>query len=603
MKRFLSLLITLMLVMQCAAFAEGEFDGHAADTFAEEASAVISPVDDGATEQAPEITGEVPKADLDLRYVIELFPLDYDTLEPCTAVVVGKPIRIRISCRNLGIDDLSWSGSNPKVLSFGDPEWDETESTLVLHALKKGTSTIKVWYKGDSKVSASVKITVIDAPKLTGVRFAIGYEPLSELPLYTNDASYFGTPLIDMNTYLKLEPTELDPSSVSLTWKSSAPKVVSVDAKTGVITLLRYGKAKLTVTAKCGSVKKNASVAFTVCPEDQLDRVFFRQDGKEIKSAKIALDASDTDLSKDLVGYGNVREEELEYTWKSSKPAVAAVDPKTGVLTLKKEGTAKITVTVKQGKIKKTASLSLTVYDQYKPTRVSFACGKKTKLDLVYDDGFDFGAQTVIEAPNPHYGDLYQISYKSSKPAVASVDPATGVLSLNKKGTAKITVTVKYGKTKKTASCTVTVGAVNYDLFPIFGKDIYDVEKLIPGRYTWNGTTNRFTTRVDVSTSVGDFFLGIGPSMEDVVEVLVPTNTYSQISILGIGYETTGEEADAILKKKGWHLAKESELGYPQDEDHPIYLKSFGSSMRAIELTLGAGGYVLIVEYYAFVAG
>lgn len=65
-------------------------------------------------------------------------------------------------------------------------------------------------------------------------------------------------------------------------------------------------------------------------------------------------------------------------------------------------------LTEKQGSVKKTATLTVTVYDRYQPTGAHFDRGKKR-----------------------------------------TIDPDTGVLTVHKKGKTRVTAAVKYGNTKR----------------------------------------------------------------------------------------------------------------------------------------------------------
>ncbi|MBR6159919.1 MAG: Ig-like domain-containing protein [Lachnospiraceae bacterium] len=130
-------------------------------------------------------------------------------------------------------------------------------------------------------------------------------------------------------------------------------------------------------------------------------------------------------------------------TWKSSKPKIASVD-EYGVVKAKKEGTAKITVKTVDGK--KTARCTVTVKKAVKVTGVTL---NKKKANV------KVGKTITLKATvKPKKATIKEVTWKSSKPKIASVD-ANGKVKGIKKGTAKITVTTKDGKKK--ASCTVTV--------------------------------------------------------------------------------------------------------------------------------------------------
>ena len=130
-------------------------------------------------------------------------------------------------------------------------------------------------------------------------------------------------------------------------------------------------------------------------------------------------------------------------SYKSSKAAVAKVS-KTGLITPKKAGTAKITVTLKNGKKR---VLTLTVVDPTKATKVTISNGKKATLKV--GETLDLAA---VVSPETAVAST-KLTWKSSKAAVAKVSK-TGVVTAKKAGTAKITVKTDSGKT---ATITITV--------------------------------------------------------------------------------------------------------------------------------------------------
>ncbi|MBQ9361159.1 MAG: Ig-like domain-containing protein, partial [Lachnospiraceae bacterium] len=130
-------------------------------------------------------------------------------------------------------------------------------------------------------------------------------------------------------------------------------------------------------------------------------------------------------------------------TWKSSNKKIATVSSK-GVVTGKKKGTVKITVTTADGK--KTASCTVTVKN---PVKVKSVKLNKTKATV--KKGKTLKLKATIAPKN---ATNTEVTWKSSKPKIAKVDKNGKVTAL-KKGTTTITVTTKDGKKK--ATCKVTV--------------------------------------------------------------------------------------------------------------------------------------------------
>ena len=126
---------------------------------------------------------------------------------------------------------------------------------------------------------------------------------------------------------------------------------------------------------------------------------------------------------------------------KSSAAKVASVTAK-GLVTAKKAGSAKITVTTTD---KKKLTLTVTVVDPTIPTKVTLSQGKKATITA----GDTLQLDAVIA---PYTAKNAAVKWKSSKSSVASVNSA-GLVTAKKAGTAKITATAG----KKSATITITV--------------------------------------------------------------------------------------------------------------------------------------------------
>ena len=135
---------------------------------------------------------------------------------------------------------------------------------------------------------------------------------------------------------------------------------------------------------------------------------------------------------------------EAAVTWKSSKKSVATVDEK-GLVTPHKPG--KATITAKAGG--KTAKVTVKVFDPAKPTKLTINQGKKATLDI--DRTLKLTAKLQPATAKS------ALTFKSSKPKVASVDES-GLVKPLKEGTTKITVTAAANKKVK---ATITVKVVD----------------------------------------------------------------------------------------------------------------------------------------------
>lgn len=253
-----------------------------------------------------------------------------------------------------------------------------------------------------------------------------------------------GTVPVSMNTRLQLTATVTPEATV--TWKSSKPKIASVD-NTGMVTTLKEGKA--TITAKAGG--KTAKVTIKVFDPKKPTGLTITQ-GK-----KYTLDIDKT-LKLGVTLKPDGAESGLKF--KSSKTKVATVNAN-GVVSPKKEGKTKITVTSTKNK-KAKATITVTVKDPYKPTKLTIDQGKSVSLV----EGKSLALTTKL-TPSTAKSNL---AFKSSKNSVATVD-ANGKVTAHKKGTAKITVTA--GNNKK-SKATITVKVISrasaMDLTRFIGK-------------------------------------------------------------------------------------------------------------------------------------
>ena len=133
--------------------------------------------------------------------------------------------------------------------------------------------------------------------------------------------------------------------SKALTYKSSNPDVVSVNAK-GKITCKKAGTAKITVASKANAKKKDTIKIKVV---QRATKLTATTNGYEIKNKKTLTltkgKSATVKIAAAPAGASN------KVTWKTSNKKVVAV--KNGKITAKKTGKAKITATAKDGSKKK----------------------------------------------------------------------------------------------------------------------------------------------------------------------------------------------------------------------------------------------------------
>jgi len=227
-----------------------------------------------------------------------------------------------------------------------------------------------------------------------------------------------------------------------VTWKSSAPKVADIDAK-GNVTCLKSGTVTITATAKDGSGKK-ATFKLTVKKTMeylQLPETAFLGGGKSLTLTKLDGYAIDPLATNQTLNWS------MTYTDGNDVPKTVAALSNKGVLSTKAvtqpvdlfiraEATdgsgcvAECTVTV--------CPLTTSVSIVNAPEQLYIS----SSVDL-----------DVVCNPN---GAAQEVTWKSSSPAVATVD-ADGVVTALKSGTVTITATAADGSGKKaTAKIKVT---------------------------------------------------------------------------------------------------------------------------------------------------
>lgn len=171
----------------------------------------------------------------------------------------------------------------------------------------------------------------------------------------------------------------------------------------------------------------------------------------EMKATEVYLDEDEVTIctkatdglkkTAKIVAEADLDSETSKITFKSNNAAVASVDPKTGVVTAKKAGTASITATAPGG-----AKAVCKVTVKGIPSKITLN-KKSTTLKLKKKQTFQ------IKVKLPKGTVCSKFKYKSNKSKVASVSKS-GLVTPKKKGTAKITVTA--GNNSK-AKATITV--------------------------------------------------------------------------------------------------------------------------------------------------
>ena len=227
------------------------------------------------------------------------------------------------------------------------------------------------------------------------------------------------------------------PSNASVkevSWESSYTSVATV-SETGEVNAISPGTAQITVTTADGG--KTASCAVTVKAK------VIPVSSVSLNKTSLTLTVGDTETLVSTVLPENATDPSV--TWTSGNTSIATVSS-TGEISAKAVGSTTITVNTNDGG--KTAFCTLSV----KPVNVSSVTLNRETLSLILGE-----TATLTATVHPENAANKNVSWTSSNAGVASVD-ASGKVSAQSVGTAKITVTTEDGG--KTASCSVTVSPI-----------------------------------------------------------------------------------------------------------------------------------------------
>jgi len=232
-------------------------------------------------------------------------------------------------------------------------------------------------------------------------------------------------------------------SGVTFTWTSSDPAIATVDAATGVATAVANGA--VTITAQAGDATGTASLTVTQAiaavavtpPTATLDAL-----GATQAFTATARDANDNAVAG------------AAFTWASTDPATATVDPATGLATAVANGT--VTISATSGGVTGTASLTVSqvaVSVAVTPGEATLtAAGQTAQFTATARDA---NAQLVAGAT---------FVWSTSDPLVAAVDAATGMATAVGNGLSTITATT--GTASGSAALTVAQVITSVDVTP-----------------------------------------------------------------------------------------------------------------------------------------
>jgi uncharacterized protein YjdB len=326
------------------------------------------------------------------------------------ALVAGQQARLTASVSPAGTAlTRNWSSAEPGIATVDDDG--------LVTGVRPGTVRITLEIGGKTD---AVSIRVVGPT--TGVKLA-----QSSIRLAAGKSASIGAAVYFSGG---------DSSASILRWKSSNTKVAKV-SQSGKITAAKKLKkdTKVTVTATAEN-GKSAKIKVTVLKKGAAATPVSTV---VISKAEKALDVGKTLQLKAKIAPADATGAAV--SWKSSKKSVLAVD-KTGRLTAKKEGTAKITLKAGGKSAKVSVKVTAPVRKISLPSKKATLKAKKS-VTLV----------PVLTYKDAAYTGTPKLAWRSSNTKVAKVN-SEGKVTAKKKGKATITVKATNGK-KATMRLTV----------------------------------------------------------------------------------------------------------------------------------------------------
>ena len=350
------------------------------------------------------------KAYCDITAVIRTNGITLDRGTMTLAVGTSEKLTAAVTPENADNRNVLWKSDDPSVAEVSD---DGT-----VKALKNGSTVIRA-VTSDGGYKASCYVTV-ETP-VTGITL----EPASlvmkdgdtaelKITFYPESASVPGFSIGSSMTPARTG------NVISTSVKDRTITVKAVSAGTAVVTVTTGGGA---YSAACNiTVMEKIPVESVSLDNSELTMV--PGDRKKLTATVLPADAVYPDV-----------------TWKSSNISAVSV-AQDGTLTANGIGTAKITVTTKDGGF--TDSCTVTVLRPV--TGVSL---DRTSINVGVGE-----TEKLVASVRPYNAGNKNVTWASSAPSVAAVS-ADGTITGKKTGTAVITVTTEDGG--YTASCTVKV--------------------------------------------------------------------------------------------------------------------------------------------------
>ena len=370
----------------------------------------------------------------------------------------GTYRNVTVAANGVGLKDMTVLGHLYIDEKVGNGTATLTNMNISGDVYVKGGGTNSVFFE-DCKISGNIYAEKTYGDKPVGLKLDNKTAQALKGTLYIrkNGADVIGLEK-DNGTYLKQIVVDTDKLTTLDDLQADRVEIVAAiaDVKITASTIVKeiyvtdkgYGRIDLSGTIG----KLQADNAITVKGSGRIDeksgKVEVTEDVKigvtsvTLDKTDLTLDVNDTEKLTATVNPNDATNKTV--TWKSDKPEIVEVDSN-GNVTAKAAGTATITATADG----KSASCKVTVNGQPATVPVQSVGLNTNKVELSVGE-----ENKLVATVTPEAAANRDVTWNSSKPAVATVD-STGKVVAQAPGTTTITVTTVDGN--KTATCEVTV--------------------------------------------------------------------------------------------------------------------------------------------------
>ncbi len=322
---------------------------------------------------------------------------------------------VEICPTNATCADVRWTSSNTNVATVN-------ETTGYIHAVGKGTATIRATAQDGSGKSDTISVTVIEDVKVTSIELCVDKFAVKVGNTYSLCAN--------------IEP--INATYRELVWSSSNTSVATVDHN--VVRGVSAGTAVITAHATDGS-GKCACCTVVVTNYVPVNEVTIEEKDSFLPCGTMFLNEYRTLHETVYPEYASNK----TVLWHSSNPNVISVDEETGRIHALSIGSAEL-YAVSQSEN--------WIYDSY---NISVGYDNLNSYQIqAINPSLKVGESTsfTVATSSPLY-EACEVTWHSSDDDIASIDQATGIVTGKNPG--QVIITRRINHNNATASCTITV--------------------------------------------------------------------------------------------------------------------------------------------------